>query len=104
MCAPCSALFCIKCRHRRYWRGNGGSLALVSYDRGELYGLKGFGAAVTGGLGSYSGSIVGGCCGILESLVGLVSSSYKDAVAMVVLLLVLFLRPVDFWGSEWVAQ
>ena len=70
-------------------------ITLVSYDRGSLLALKGFGTAVFGGLGNMGGAVAGGLIiGLLESYsAGLLSSGYKDAVALVILLLVLFFRP-----------
>ena len=72
-----------------------GSLTAVSYATGGLYSLKGFIAAIFGGWGSTGGAVVGGyTIGIIEALsIGFLPSGYKDAVAFVVLLLVLYLRP-----------
>lgn len=63
-------------------------ITYATYDMGLMLGLKGFVAAVLGGLVSPAGAIVGGfLLGILESLAaGLVSSGYKDAVAFVILI------------------
>jgi branched-chain amino acid transport system permease protein len=68
---------------------------MCSYDMGTMLGLKGFCAAMLGGLGSLWGSILGGLLlGIMESLgVGLISSSLKDAIAFLLLLLILYVRP-----------
>jgi branched-chain amino acid transport system permease protein len=76
-------------------------ISLMEYDRGALLGLKGFGAAVLGGLGSFSGAVVAGLLlGVVESLcAGFVSSGYKDAVALLLLLLVLFVRPSGLFGN-----
>ncbi len=62
---------------------------------GLSYGLKGFTAAVIGGLGSVKGAIVGGLfLGILEMLVtGFISSTYKDVVAFTILIIFLLFRP-----------
>ncbi len=76
-------------------------ITLTSYDVGILLGLKGFAACILGGLGNPFGAVVGGVIlGILESLgAGLISSGYKDAVAFVILLGLLFLRPQGLFGS-----
>ncbi|HEY6873472.1 MAG TPA: branched-chain amino acid ABC transporter permease [Geobacteraceae bacterium] len=70
-------------------------LTMTSYDVGIMLGLKGFCAAIIGGMSSGFGTVMGGLLlGILESLgAGLVSSGYKDAIAFVILLLILFVRP-----------
>ena len=75
-------------------------ITTTSYDTGIMLGLKGFAAAILGGYGNFAGAIVGGgLLGILESLgAGLISSQYKDAIAFLVLLLVLFLRPTGILG------
>jgi len=65
-------------------------ITYATYDMGLMLGLKGFVAAVLGGLVSPPAAIAGGfLLGVVESLAaGLVSSAYKDAVAFVVLVLV----------------
>jgi len=77
-------------------------ITLCGYDVGTLLGLKGFCAAVLGGLGSGPGSILGGfLLGVLEALgAGLISSGFKDAIAFLVLLLVLFIRPSGLLGPK----
>ncbi|MFH1091166.1 MAG: branched-chain amino acid ABC transporter permease, partial [Pseudomonadota bacterium] len=76
-------------------------LSLMEYDRGSLLALKGFGACILGGLGNFYGAILAGfMLGLLESLgAGLIHSGYKDAIALGVLLLVLFIRPSGILGS-----
>lgn len=70
-------------------------LTMTSYDVGVMLGLKGFCAAIIGGLSGGLGTVLGGLLlGILESLgAGLISSGYKDAIAFIILLLILFIRP-----------
>lgn len=72
----------------------------LSYGVGVIIGLKGFAAAVLGGYGSFAGAILGGLgLGLLESLsAGLISSVFKDVIAFVILLLVLFVRPSGLMG------
>jgi branched-chain amino acid transport system permease protein len=76
-------------------------ITFTSYDVGVMLGLKGFAAAILGGLGSFAGAIVGGLVlGLLESLsAGYVSSAYKDVVAFLIMLVVLFFRPRGILGA-----
>lgn len=77
-------------------------LTMVSYSSGTPLAVKGFCAAIVGGLGNGIGAVLGGVfLGILESLgAGLISSGYKNAFAFLVLLLVLFLRPGGILGKK----
>ncbi len=81
-------------------------VALMEYDRGALLALKGFGAAILGGLGHFYGAVAAGILlGLLESLgAGLISSAFKDAIALGVLLLVLFIKPSGLLGSAEVSK
>lgn len=76
-------------------------ISLMEYDRGAMLAVKGFGAAILGGLGSFYGAVLGGLLlGSIESLgAGFISSGYKDAFALGVLLLVLFFRPSGLLGD-----
>ena len=75
-------------------------ITLTSYDVGTLLALKGFAAAMLGGIGSAAGAVVGGLVlGMLEAFsAGYVSSNYKDAVAFLVILVVLFALPHGLFG------
>jgi branched-chain amino acid transport system permease protein len=77
-------------------------IALAHYDRGSLLGLKGFGTAIFGGLGNMGGAVAAGIIiGLLESYsAGLISSGYKDAVALLILLAVLFFRPGGIFAKK----
>ncbi len=76
----------------------------TSYNAGTLLGLKGFVAAVLGGWGKNSGAVLGGfILGVVESLsVAFIPSGYKDAVAFVILLLILYIRPKGILGSPFI--
>jgi branched-chain amino acid transport system permease protein len=75
-------------------------ITLTSYDVGTLLALKGFAAAMLGGIGSAVGAVAGGLLlGLLEAFAaGYLSSQYKDAVAFLVILLVLFAMPRGLFG------
>jgi branched-chain amino acid transport system permease protein len=79
-------------------------LFYTSYNSGTLLGLKGFIAAVLGGWGKNSGAILGGfVLGIVEAIsVAFIPSGYKDAIAFVVLLLILYFRPKGILGSPFI--
>jgi branched-chain amino acid transport system permease protein len=76
-------------------------LFFTKYNTGALLGLKGFVAAVVGGWGKNSGAVMGGfILGIIESLgVGVIASGYKDALAFLVLLIILYVRPTGILGT-----
>lgn len=69
---------------------------------GMMAGLKAFAAAVLGGIGSIPGAMIGGVTlGVLEIFgVAYLSSSYKDAIAFAVLILVLIIRPQGIMGQK----
>jgi branched-chain amino acid transport system permease protein len=75
-------------------------ITLTSYDVGTLLALKGFAAAMLGGIGSALGAVAGGLIvGMLEAFsAGYLSSQYKDAVAFLVILVVLFAIPQGLFG------
>lgn len=79
-----------------------GPLYFVSFDMGDMVGLKAFSAAVFGGINSIPGTIVGGIAiGLLENIAGTyISSAYKDLVAFVILLVMLVWRPNGLLGSS----
>jgi branched-chain amino acid transport system permease protein len=77
-------------------------ITLTSYDVGTLLSLKGFAAAMLGGIGNPLGAVAGGIVlGLLESFgAGYISSTYKDAFAFIVILVVLFALPQGLFGRR----
>ena len=77
-------------------------ITFTSWDVGVMLGLKGFAAAVLGGMGSGPGAVVGGLAlGIIEAMgAGYLSSAYKDALAFVIILAVLFFMPNGLLGRR----
>ncbi|PZR89387.1 MAG: branched-chain amino acid ABC transporter permease [Stutzerimonas stutzeri] len=77
-------------------------ITLTSYDLGVAMALKGFAAAMLGGMGVPAGALVGGLLlGLIEALTaGYISSVYKDAVAFVLILVILFARPQGLFGRK----
>jgi len=75
-------------------------VTLTSYDVGTMLALKGFAAAMLGGMGNPLGAVLGGLMvGVLEQLgAGYLSSKYKDAVAFIVIIGVLFVLPNGLLG------
>ncbi|MBI5837626.1 MAG: branched-chain amino acid ABC transporter permease [Candidatus Eisenbacteria bacterium] len=69
---------------------------------GIMPGLKAFVAAVLGGIGNIPGAVVGGLImGISETLVvGYVSSTYRDAIAFALLIVILLVRPAGLFGTH----
>jgi branched-chain amino acid transport system permease protein len=76
-------------------------IMLTSYDVGIMVGLKGFAAAMLGGLGNGVGAIAGGLLlGLAEALgAGYLSSAYKDVIAFVIILTVLVFMPAGLFGK-----
>jgi len=74
----------------------------VWHFMGFTAGLKGFTAAVLGGIGNIPGAMLGGfILGLAEAFaVGYISSTYKDIIAFVVLIIVLLLRPRGLLGAR----
>jgi branched-chain amino acid transport system permease protein len=77
-----------------------GSLFFASFNMGFITGIKAFVAATLGGLGSMVGAVVGGLVfGLIETFAGMViSTAYKDAVGMVVLIGILLFAPMGLFG------
>lgn len=73
---------------------------MMSYDYGVLLAIKGFTAAIVGGLANPFGAVIGGLVlGLLEGLgVGLISSDLQNAYAFLALLVILLVRPQGLFG------
>jgi branched-chain amino acid transport system permease protein len=87
--------------------GAAGVLYGVAYPKidpllGVLPGLKAFIAAVLGGIGNITGAVIGALIlGLSETYVaGYLSSTYRDALAFVILILVLLLKPAGLLGTK----
>jgi branched-chain amino acid transport system permease protein len=77
-------------------------IAMTQYNMGSGLAIKGFAAAVLGGLGNPLGAVAGGLLvGLLEAVsVSVLPAAYKDAVAFAVLILVLLFRPQGLFGGR----
>ncbi|MCC7344885.1 MAG: branched-chain amino acid ABC transporter permease, partial [Deltaproteobacteria bacterium] len=69
---------------------------------GLMPGLKAFVAAVLGGIGNIPGALIGGLImGVAETLVaGYISSTYRNALAFIILILILLFRPEGILGKS----
>ncbi|HXJ83691.1 MAG TPA: branched-chain amino acid ABC transporter permease [Candidatus Methylomirabilis sp.] len=72
----------------------------ATFDMGFITGIKGFVAATLGGLGSIPGAMLGGILfGILETFGAIwISTSYKDAIGMILLIVILLVFPQGLMG------
>ena len=77
-----------------------GSLFFSFFEMGFVLGIKGFVAATLGGLGSLAGAMLGGIVfGLIETFSAVyVSSAYKDAIGMVLLIAILLFLPTGLVG------
>lgn len=77
-------------------------LTLTSYDIGLSLGVKGFSAAIIGGMGNGLGAVVGGLLlGITEMLAaGYISSGYKDVIALLMILVVMLVAPQGIFSTK----
>ena len=79
-----------------------GTLYTIFPTMGALAGLKGWACAILGGIGSITGSLVGGLLiGIAENITsGLISTGYKDAISFAIMILVLLIKPTGLMGYK----
>ncbi|HEV2551259.1 MAG TPA: branched-chain amino acid ABC transporter permease [Stellaceae bacterium] len=77
-------------------------ITLTSYSVGTLLALKGFAAAMLGGIGNPLGAVMGGLLlGLIEAFAaGYLSSSYKDGIAFIVILFILLAIPSGLIGKR----
>lgn len=75
-------------------------LIAMNFHMGIVYTLKGFTAAILGGIANPIGAVVGGLAlGLLESLAAVVfPSGYRDAVAMIFLIAIMIFMPNGLIG------
>ncbi|MCL5951035.1 MAG: branched-chain amino acid ABC transporter permease [Chloroflexi bacterium] len=73
----------------------------LNYASGAILGIKGLTALTLGGWGTATGAIVGGLAlGVIETFgAGLLPAGYKDAIAFLILILILYFRPSGILGS-----
>jgi branched-chain amino acid transport system permease protein len=74
----------------------------VNFTMGWIYGLKAFTAAILGGIGNIPGAMLGGLIlGVIEALgAAYVSVAWKDAIAFLVLIVILIARPKGLLGER----
>jgi branched-chain amino acid transport system permease protein len=75
---------------------------LAKFDMGESLGNKAFFAAIIGGFNNTRGALLGGLIvGVAENLAGAyISPAYKDAVALVIFMLVILFKPQGLLGKK----
>jgi len=76
-------------------------ITLTHYEMGSGLAIKGFSAAILGGLGNPMAAVLGGLLvGVLEAFsVSVLPAAYTDVTAFAILLLVLFVRPHGLLGT-----
>ncbi|MDD2388644.1 MAG: branched-chain amino acid ABC transporter permease [Desulfobacterales bacterium] len=74
----------------------------INFTMGWMYGMKAFIAAILGGIGNIPGAMVGGLLlGVIEAMgAAYISIAWKDAIAFVVLILILIVRPTGILGER----
>ncbi len=81
-------------------------VTFASYNMMSSIGLKGFAAALIGGLGNTQGAFIGGISlGLIEALIGsYIPASYKDAISFVVMIIVIIFLPGGILGAKFFAK
>jgi branched-chain amino acid transport system permease protein len=81
-------------------------ITYTEYDSGTGLAIKGFTVAIIGGLGNSIGAVAGGLVlGIIEAFsISLVPLAFQDAIAISILLIILFVRPHGLFGSSEAAR
>lgn len=74
----------------------------IDFMMGWSYGLKAFTAAILGGIGNIPGAMIGGLLlGVIEALgASYLAMAWKDAIAFLVLILILIIRPTGLLGER----
>lgn len=74
----------------------------IVFNMGYTVGLKAFVAAILGGIGNIPGTMLGGILlGFVESIsAGFISSQYKDALAFLIMIIVLLVKPTGIFGTK----
>lgn len=74
----------------------------IDFTMGWSYGLKAFTAAILGGIGNIPGAMLGGLLlGVIEALgAAYLATAWKDAIAFMVLILILIIRPTGLLGER----
>jgi branched-chain amino acid transport system permease protein len=74
----------------------------VNFTMGWMYGMKAFTAAILGGIGNIPGAMVGGLLlGVVEAMgAAYLSIAWKDAIAFLVLIVILIVRPTGLLGER----
>ncbi len=79
-----------------------GTIYAINPMMGALAGLKGWAVAILGGIGSITGSLIGGLIlGVAENLTaGFISTGYKDAIGFIIMIAVLLIKPTGLLGFK----
>jgi len=81
-------------------------ITFASYNMMSFIGLKGFAAALIGGLGNTRGAFIGGISlGLIEALIGsFLPAAYKDAISFFVMIIVIIFLPGGILGAKFFSK